>query len=100
MGEVVIGVCHAGAASSQWLGGDADRLSAGLMMADLWHIVLAWMMWPDFTFFEALARVRGIANIPMATMLTRTGRIFYFAFCIMRSLLGQPEPPSKACTVA
>lgn len=40
-----------------------------LMMADLWHIALAWMMWPDFAFFEALARVRGIANIPMATML-------------------------------
>lgn len=77
MGEVVIWLCHAGAASSQWLGGDADRLSAGLMMADLRHIALAWMMWLDFAFFEALARVRGIANIPMDTMLTRTRRIFF-----------------------
>jgi hypothetical protein len=56
--------------------------------------------WLDFLFYESLASVGGVANATMATVLTRTGRIFLFPFCIMYLLASvrvnfNPDPSAR-----
>jgi cation transporter-like permease len=82
-----------------------------IMMPDLWHIAVFRDVAGCFSrrlrgrvagllVFRVFGPRQGIANATMAMVLTRTGRIFLFAFCIMSLLASvrvnfNPDPSAR-----